>query len=93
MDGAVIETVSRCSDAQAPDLVEVLPVPRRQRQSMLEGGRRDERVGHAELGLSCDASRSFGDCAIDRELPERRQQLRHDVRCTVAGEELGAGHH
>ncbi len=81
------------SDANTADGVEVLAVAGDEPEPVFESGRCDKRVGKPCPELSNDPAGSLGDGAVDVKLAERREELRREIGCGVASEQLGTRHH
>jgi hypothetical protein len=60
--------------SQAPDGCEVSHVASDEDQTVLERGSGDEYVRHEDAARAPEASRPFGDRAVDRQLGERLQE-------------------
>ena len=60
---------------------------------MLYRRRSDQRVRKANIALPTNSAGSFGDRTIDRDFPERRQQLGHQMGAGSTGEQLGSRYH
>ena len=81
------------SDANTADGVEVFAVAGDEPEPVFESGRCNERVGKPCPELSNDPAGSLGHGAVDVKLAERREELRREIGCGVASEQLGTRHH
>ena len=69
----------------------MLAVPGHESEFVLQCRGGDERVGKSNSELPNDPTSSLSDRTVDREFPERREQLARQIRGGFACEELRAG--
>ena len=81
------------AESKSGDGFEVAVVAGGEVHAVFQCGGCDECVGESYAGVAADSPCAFGDCAVDGQLAERRQELADRVGSGGAGEQLGPCDH